>query len=223
MIIVTGTMRSGTSTWVRILEAAGFPVVDGPVLGRWEERSPRSSRRHVVEVLVPGLVRTELAYIDAVIATMRHWREHGSWLETGGEPRAERWSLPPWLEWWQLHYDLIRDVATRRYRFHMQTYESLLADPEGCLAKVLRWLGGGDLRAACEVVAPELRSQGECDGTIGCELAEMLDELYDAVHRERPLSKAFVDKLNATQRHVDRLVEAHRRGKQAGMAMNRAC
>lgn len=263
MIIVTGTMRSGTSMWMQILGAAGLPVIGAPFLGRWEESilganprgffespfrrgiyyatnpddegvyvSPQSSRRHVVKVFVPGLVRTDVAFIDYVIATMRHWREYGSSLERlhrmeddfkrrhpeVGEPeRPERSPLPPWLEWWQVHYDLIRDVATRRYRFHMQTYESLLVDPEGCLAKVLKWLGGGDLRAACEAVAPELQSQRERGGAGDCEFAEALDELYEVVHRARRVSPAFIEKLNATQRQVDELVETHRRDRQVGL------
>lgn len=260
MIIVTGTMRSGTSMWMQILKAAGLPVIGVPYLGRWEKSireanprgffespfrrgiyyatnpddegvfvSPKASRCHVVKVFVPGLVRTDLAFIDRVIATMRHWREYESSLErlqrledgfklrnpdTGEPPRSERTLVPPWLEWWQLHYDLIRDVTTRRYRFHVQTYESLLADPEGSLAKVLEWLGGGDLPAACAAVAPELQSQRDREGGSECDFAATLDELYDVVHRKRSLSKAFVDELNVTQRRVDRWVEEQRLAEQ---------
>jgi hypothetical protein len=268
MIIVTGTMRSGTSMWMQALKAAGFPVIGTPFPRRWEESireanprgffesplrqgiyyatnpddegvfiAPKTSRRHVVKVFVPGLVRTDLAFVDRVVATMRHWREYASSLERlqrledgfaqrhselGEPPRAERSPLPPWLEWWQLHYDLIRDVATRRYRFHVQTYESLLADPEGSLAKVLEWLGGGDLRAACAAVAPELQSQRERCGGSDCEFAEALDELYDVVHHKRSLSKSFVEQLNATQRRVDRWVEEQRVVAHGGAVIRRA-
>ncbi|MCH9688423.1 MAG: hypothetical protein K0V04_43735 [Deltaproteobacteria bacterium] len=187
---------------------------------------PQSVRRHAVKIFVPGLVRTDYAFIDHVVATMRHWREYVGSLERlhrmedaylrnhpqEGQQRPERSSLPAWLEWWQLHYDLIRDVATRRYRFHMQTYESLLEDPERSLGKVIAWLGGGDIAAAVAAVEPGLQTQRDRSGAgaSDCEVSEILDELYDTVHRDRSMSKGFIDKLNATQRQVEELVAARR-------------
>ncbi|MCA9638710.1 MAG: hypothetical protein KC420_21925, partial [Myxococcales bacterium] len=38
---------------------------------------PEQTRRHAVKVFVPGLVRTDLAFIGPVIGTMRSWREYG--------------------------------------------------------------------------------------------------------------------------------------------------
>jgi len=37
---------------------------------------PEETKRVVVKVFVPGLIRTDIAYVDHVIATMRPWREY---------------------------------------------------------------------------------------------------------------------------------------------------
>ncbi len=44
MIIVTGTKRSGTSMWMQILRAAGFPVIGEAFPGQWE-RSLRGANQ----------------------------------------------------------------------------------------------------------------------------------------------------------------------------------
>ncbi len=44
MIIVTGTKRSGTSMWMQILSAAGYPVIGEAFPGTWE-RSIRAANR----------------------------------------------------------------------------------------------------------------------------------------------------------------------------------
>jgi hypothetical protein len=49
MIIVTGTKRSGTSAWMQILRAGGFPVVGAPFPGRWGESIRAANERGFYE------------------------------------------------------------------------------------------------------------------------------------------------------------------------------
>ncbi|MBW1907472.1 MAG: hypothetical protein JRJ24_19670, partial [Deltaproteobacteria bacterium] len=37
---------------------------------------PADTRRHAVKVFVPGLIRTDCAFIDKVVATVRPWRQY---------------------------------------------------------------------------------------------------------------------------------------------------
>lgn len=181
---------------------------------------PEQTERHAVKVFIPGLIRSDLAYLDRVIATVRGWRDFARSRErlralgrAGGEVAGEEApSLPPGLEWWAENFALIRDVATRRYPFHMLSYESLLADPERTIAEVLAWLGVGDPGKASAVVhrgAGTSVPGGALDET-GLEPVHMqvLDELHDHIHRGLALGPAFVERLNQTDRELrPRLLE----------------
>jgi hypothetical protein len=260
MIIVTGTKRSGTSMWMQILLAAGFPSIGTAFPGVWErsikEANPfgfyeskfrqgvyfatnpdpetgaflHSSqvKRHAVKIFIPGLIRTELAYLNRVISTMRSWREYCSSLkrlhsmedsfreETKRSGEAAQQSfpdeqvdsnirtgqLPPALEWWFENYDLIRNVATRRFPFHMVTYDRLLRDPSAELSKVLQWLGEGSLPAALLAVKPEARTQNKpmAPDELVADFADFFDEFYEVVDTARALDASFIEKLNETNR-----------------------
>ena len=276
MIIVTGTKRAGTSLWMQILGAAGFPVVGEAFPGVWEASireanprgffesayrqgiyyrtnpdpetgrffHPREVKGHAVKIFVPGLVRTDLAYIGPVVGTMRSWREYTPSLKRlfqledrwraeavarGEAPpvgtfpteetlnRVRAGQTPAALEWFFDNYDLIRDALTRKYPFHMTTYDRLLADPQGEIAQVLRWLGQGDEAAAVAAVDPTLRTQaggGEVDETVA-DVAGIFDELYHSVNVEKTLTRGFIEELNRTNRLLsDRwkeIVEARRK------------
>jgi hypothetical protein len=268
MLIVTGTKRSGTSMWMQILVAAGFPPIGEAFPGVWEKsikdanphgfyeskfRSgiyfatnpnpetgaymhPNQVKRHAVKVFIPGLIRTDYAFINLVIATVRSWREYTPSLQRlfdmenaflaeararGAAPPPRSFpsekveaivkagQLPPVLEWWFENYDLIRDVATRKYPFHMVTYDRLLKDPSLEIGKVLKWLGEeGNLEAAVAAVKPETRTQtkkedGAPDPFVA-DFTEVFDELYDTIDRaeNQNLSPAFVDKLNQTNQEL---------------------
>lgn len=256
MILVTGTPRSGTSMWMQILVAAGFPAIGeafpgdwGALLsaanpdGFWESQLiggvyyrtnphpltgaflfPEQTELHAVKVMVPGLVRSDLAFLDRVIGTVREWRQfvasrerlssmHGALEPAGLEPvdRALRLSLPAELEWWVDNYALIRDIATRRYAAHVCSYQSLLDDPERAIDEVLRWLGRGDRAKAVAAVRPHRRTQGEQAPTpeLEPELAAVFDELYEHVHEGRTLTLGFLRKLDETDRALRPRVLAH--------------
>lgn len=255
MIIVTGTPRSGTSMWMQILVAAGFPAIGEPFPGDWgallAEANPdgfwesqllggiyyrtnphpltgaflfpEQTELHAVKVMVQGLVRSDIAFLDRVVGTVREWRQfvrsrerlsslHDAALGLEPVDRALRLSLPPILEWWVDNFALIRDVATRRYAAHVCSYQSLLDDPERAVDEALRWLGRGDRAKAIAAVRPHRRTQGEQAPTpadLEPELVEVFDDFYDHVHRGLPLSLAFLRKLDETDRLLRPRVLAH--------------
>jgi hypothetical protein len=185
---------------------------------------PEQVVRHVVKVFIPGLQRTDRAYIGSVIATMRPWREYVASLErlyamedearraAGREGRGPR-RVSPALEWWTENFTLVRDIVTRRLRVHVQSYDGLLEDPEKVIADTCKWLGEGDVAGAVAAVRPSNRTQRalEGDGEIDPEIAEVFDTLYDTVHRHQAITPTFVQKLNATHAKLGpRLLEQRR-------------
>ena len=253
MIVVTGTKRSGTSMWMQILKAAGYPLLGDAFPRDWGETirdanpegfyesqlrygiyyatnpNPRTgaflppgppTRRLAVKIFATGMVRTDLAYVDKVIATMRHFREYSPSLARlrtierenrraravregrGTLEDVERPLLSPVLEWWRDNYGLIRDALVRRYPLHMVSYDAVLREPEVVIPEALRWLGGGDADAAVRAIDPELRTgrvaelqRDDCDLTP--EQAALFDELYARIDRRLPLDADFIDRLNA--------------------------
>ena len=184
---------------------------------------PEQTRFHAVKVLVPGLVRSDLAYLDRVIGTVREWRAFAASRERlrelyrkqyGLEPHEQllRLDLPPALEWWVDNYGLLRDLATRRYAAHVSSYASLIADPEAAIAEVLAWLGRGDLERAVAAVRPrpvQVAVETPADPQVDAEDIEIFDELYDHIHRALPLSAAFLAKLNETDLRLRPRLLAH--------------
>lgn len=183
---------------------------------------PDQTTFHAVKVMIPGLVRSDLAYLDRVIGTVREWRQFCAsrvrlrdlYREaTGLEPHDAlfRQELPPALEWWVDNFALLRDVATRRYAAHVCSYQSLLDDPEKAVDEVLRWLGRGDRHKAIAAIQPRHQTQKNDVPTpeLEPEFAEVFDALYDRIHRGEPLSAAFLAKLNETDRALRPRLLAH--------------
>jgi hypothetical protein len=250
MIIVTGTKRSGTSMWMQILRAAGFPSLGEAFPHDWGETirganeggfyesplrhgiyyatnphpltgaflPPRTSRRVAVKVFASGLVKSDLAYVDRVIASMRPWREYASSLQRlytmerasklaqaeheGRAPETvlDNAYLSPVLEWWRDNYVLVRDALVRRYPLHMISYASVLRAPAQVIGEVIEWLGAGDAQAALAAVREELRTQQEVelsDSGVSREHEALFDELYAHIDERRALSEGLIDRLNA--------------------------
>jgi hypothetical protein len=243
MIIVTGTKRSGTSMWMQILTAAGFPAFgeafprnwgatlkdanpDGfyeSILRRgiyWRTNPhpvsgayffPEQVEKHVVKVFIPGLARTDRAYIGSVIATVRHWREYERSLQrlyaiedAGRKEGKPPLRMSPVLEWWTENFTLVRDIVTRRYRVHVQSYDGLLRDPPRVIEDTLTWLGSGDVAAAVAAVKPSNRTQARDEQEAAGEefppeIREAFELLYTAVDERRPLTAELITALNRTQ------------------------
>jgi len=262
MIIVTGTKRSGTSMWMQLLQAAGFPPIgdafprnwettlkDANPGGFWESELrrgifyetnpdpktgtylfPEQTERHAVKVFIPGLLKTDRAFISKVVATIRPWRQYlGSVhrlyaIERKAQKAARKDSssplpppvvMSPIVEWWVENFSLISDIVTRRYPFYMVAYDSVLEAPDETLHAVFRWLGEGDAGAAIQKVEPALRTQAhdsqneahQEEDSLEPEVIEVFDALYDLVLKQAPLEQAFVDRLNETNEALGPRIE----------------
>ncbi|MFT4702522.1 MAG: hypothetical protein ACI81R_000207 [Bradymonadia bacterium] len=246
MIIVTGTKRSGTSMWMQVLAAAGFPVLGTKFMRNWESTikdanphgfyesllrrgiyfatnphpkngvylRPDDTRQVAVKVFASGLARSDLAYVDKVLVTMRPWQEyvsslgrlyemeHSARIESHaaeGKPEPER---PPHLdahlEWWLDNYLIVRDIATRGYPARITTYPRMLSDTRRVLSEVLGFLGAGDLDAALATVKPETRTQTAPD--VEVELPDrartLFDRLFETVDGGAGLSVDLIAEMN---------------------------
>lgn len=202
----------------RLRQGIFFATNPDPATGAF--LPPDATRRHVVKVFIPGLIRTDLAYLDRALATLRPWREQvvslrrlyameDAFFATLPDDQREaavrraarvRDRIPAEVEWWFDYYELIRDVGCRRYPFHLTTYDRVLDDPEGEIRRVVAWIGGGDAKAAIAAVAPTLSTQRgaapELTHVLDAPIAALMDEVYDAANRQRGLSADLVDRLN---------------------------
>jgi hypothetical protein len=249
MIIVSGTKRSGTSMWMQILSAGGFPVIGEAFPSNWGEAigdaNPKGfyeskltagvyfrtnpdpatgaylhagqTRSHAVKIFGPGVIRTDIAFCNRVLVTVRPWQEYvASILELRAssaaahsldESRRASDGTDPVLEWWADYFGLVRDAATRGYPVHFQSYAATLADPERVIGEVFDWLGGGDVAAAVRCVESSLHRNRRAEITLAtpevpAHVLAACDLLYETVHAGRALDQATVDELNAAQRSL---------------------
>lgn len=181
---------------------------------------PKDSRRHVVKVFIPGLCRTDYAYLDRVVGTLRSWRDYGpslarlyaledEHLAKKGEAalehaRAHRGAAPPWAEWFLENYELIRDFSVRRFPLRLYSHERLLEDPERIVDAVLAWIGAGDRAGALAAIEPRLgrTRQTPTPDDVDPAHAEVFDALYDTLHREQPLPGALTKRLDALHKEL---------------------
>lgn len=182
--------------------------------------APHQTREHAVKIFIPGLIRSDVAFLDRVVATVRGWREYVASIRRVGVAAA---SLPPALEWWCNNFGLIRDLAIRGYPAHVVSYDSFVADPERVAAEVLGWIGRGDPAAAARVVRPGSRegslalSDAELADGVEARHLEVFDELYATIDAGRPLTANFIDRLNAVDRALRPRVREHQAGVEAEM------
>lgn len=188
---------------------------------------PEQVDRHVVKVFIPGLVRSDRAFIGKVVATMRAWREYTASLERLYAMEDQRrpagvappLRMPAPLEWWTENFMLIRDIAIRRYPVHVQSYDGLLSDPAGVVDKTLDWLGleGLDVETAVGAVKPDNRTQRTSsdagtampdDLNLDPDVIEMFDALYEQVHGGAGLTSTFIQELNVTNEKLTPLLRA---------------
>ena len=187
---------------------------------------PEQTREHVAKVFIPGLIRTDVAFMDRVIATVRGVRPYCVSLsrmrELAGEDRERSlFDVPiePALRWWMENFALLRDVATRRYAAHVTTFDRLLDAPDQQLDVVLPWLGRGHRTPALAAIDVTLRNHDDTapdpDGVEPRHL-RIFDDLYDHLHCGRDLSPAFVDLLNRTDQELQpRILAAREQAREA--------
>lgn len=278
MIIVTGTKRSGTSMWMQLLNAAGFPPIgtafprnwektikDANPAGFWESKLrngiyymtnpdpqtgrylfPEETTGCAVKVFIPGLIKTDRAFITRVVATVRPWRQYVRSLarlyemerRSLDEPREQGVDrlpspvhMPAVIEWWVENFSLFSDIVTRRYPFIMVSYESVLADPKSAVRSVFEWIGTGDADAAIAQVEPALQTQEipshdrevDEESDVEPDVVDVFDKLYEVVCEQRSIDQAFVDLLNETNRKLSpRIQEAVRVATESQNARRRA-
>ena len=175
---------------------------------------PEHVKGYAVKVFVPGVVRSERAYIDHLVANVREWREYEASINRlyaveaasreeqrskGVELPPEPFHFPPAYEWWMENFALVRDISLRRYPFRLQTYDQVLEDPAKVIGGVLEWVGHGDIDAAVAAVKPENRTQSRPESeTVTPELAKTFDALYEAVAEGKGFGTALLQELNQT-------------------------
>jgi hypothetical protein len=196
---------------------------------------PEQVEGHCVKVFIPGLVRTDRAYIGRVIATVREWREYEASLQrlhamedaeraqaTSGETAPPE-RMPPALEWWAENFALVRDISIRRYPVHAQSYDGLLREPDRVIRETLAWLGRGDAGRALATPKPERRTfQRPESSSVPPEVAEVFDELYATIDQRRELAQSFLLKLNETNERLTPLLEENAGRVMADVARRRA-
>lgn len=174
---------------------------------------PEHVEGYAVKVFVPGVIRSERAYIEHLVANVREWREYEASIErlyameakTREEQRAkgievdEPFNFPPAYEWWMENFALVRDISLRKYPARLQTYDQVLEDPERVIGGVLRWIGRGDVEAGVAAVKPENRTQVRPESSsVEPKLAQVFDDLYAAIAGGKGIANALLRTLNET-------------------------
>ncbi|MBA3550513.1 MAG: hypothetical protein H0T76_28900 [Nannocystis sp.] len=198
-----------------------FATNPHPVSGRYF--LPEHVAGHAVKVFIPGVIRSERAYIGHLIANLRPWQEYEASIlrlyaiedeamRTSGQAVPEhRSQMPPAYEWWLENFALIRDITLRRYPARLLSYARVLADPEATIAGILRWIGRGELAPALTAVKPEHRTQHApaSTTTLPPDVARVFDDLYAAVEDDAVFTRpALLRSLSAlNQRLLPELTE----------------
>lgn len=224
----------------RLRAGVFFGTNPDPTTG--EYLTSEATVHHVVKVFIPGVVRTERAYLHRVVATMRHWRTYArsiealyareeAWLaehppegstseQAVARARARRAPVPAPIEWFFENYELIRDFAVRRYPIHFSTYERTVSDPEAVFGPVLAWIGQGDPARAAAAVDRPLSRSGELSAVASEDAvepadAQLFDDLHAAIHETSSVPRGLAEPLNEAW---NRLGERYRRVEAARVA-----
>ena len=192
---------------------------------------PDDTRMHAVKVFPEGLVRSDLAFLDRVLVTIRPWHEYAASMDRlfRIENAARGWTdgdrpprLHPALEWWSAYFSLVRDVALRRYRVHLQPWAHVLDRAEEVVPRVLDWVSSGtevagllDVRAAIAAVKPGTPTHsGEAPDDVVFEGVDatarrVFDDFYSAVALGRGLHAELLARMNALQDELSPAFAAH--------------
>ncbi len=192
---------------------------------------PKASASTVVKVFIPGLVRTDMAYLNRVLICTRGWRAYvrslnrlytieDEWMlnnpeewRTGEERQAEaaskRPALPPAIEWWYDQYEAVRDISVRKYPYKFVSYEETLDDPASMLDRVFDFVAGPnrkalDFDAALAAIAPP-PSSVEPEPTppeVTPEMEVVFDLYAERVRSPRGLDKDLLARMNELHRGI---------------------
>jgi len=175
---------------------------------------PDAVTGYAVKVFVPGVVRSERAYIEHLIANIREWREYEASINRlygledrdrlAKDPEATPpYRFPPAMEWWMENFALVRDISLRKYPAQLQTYDEVLSDPDKVIGRVFERIGYGDVEAAVAAVKPENRTQERPESeTVEPEMAKTFDDLYEAIALGEGVGNALLRDLNALNKRM---------------------
>jgi hypothetical protein len=181
--------------------------------------SPEATKNFAVKVFMAGIVRTDIAYLDKVIVTVRHWAEYGRSLDRlnaledqylcnmpAGEAKANRLkskallrekTLPPEIEWFFENLKFLKDYNLRKYNCQLTAYDDLVGDPEKTLQRVFPWLGFGKVEVGLGAIDDALRGRKITRPEVQHPYAEIFEDFYNALAKAS-VPKALVEKLNET-------------------------
>ncbi|MFK7928472.1 MAG: hypothetical protein AB8H79_09785 [Myxococcota bacterium] len=227
------------------LIGSAYPAYWGDVLGDFNERGfhesrlragvwwktnphpetgaylfPEQTRRHLVKVFAHGLTRTDAAFIDFAVITLRDWRSftrsfddlhtrEKAWFAENNMvfPGSENPKPIPY-QWWAQNYELIRDIATRRHSARFLTYDRTLRNPSMEIGAVLDALGIEDpakRAAAIACVEPSLsspRPPHPHEQAVHPDDAKTFDALFQTIDQGQAIGPELIERLNATQRRI---------------------
>ena len=132
-----------------------------PETGRYLH--PKNTSRLLAKVFIPGLVKSDHAFLGRVVCSVRPWQQYSRSVRKMRhlESQVFEWAtkekqphyLPPELEWLKENFMLVRDLRVRGYPHRVVPHSQLMTSPEATLAKILAWVGGDASKA------PELAKQ----------------------------------------------------------------
>lgn len=196
-------------------EGINFTTNPDPGTGAWID--PRETHGDVIKVFAQGVARTDFAYLDRVVATIRPWRDFAASrarlaaldVAPDGTAPATMYEVPAVVEWWMNYYVLMRDALVRGYPFSIVAYDELVAQPRAVLAEALPWLGGGDVDAAVATVgsshatAPDATWDRAADeGAVPPSVLDACDALYARVLEGARFDDALFAELDAAHELV---------------------
>ena len=195
----------------RLRKGVYFDTNPNPETGAYLH--PQATRRTAVKVFARGLIRTDHAFLDRVIVTMRPWRTVVTSVNTlyrqeeeflGKVPKRPELSEPD--IWWLENYDILRDAAVRRYPIRLVACERVVEQPRRTLEPLLDWLGGGDLDAAVAAVDPSLQrsSPAQVDWALG----GLADRWYASVRDTGMVQPGLVAELNEAHQALEERLDA---------------
>jgi hypothetical protein len=169
-----------------------------PQTGRYLH--PSVAKKLLVKVFIPGVVRSDVAFLDRVVATVRPWREvlRSSRKMRGLEADVFGWGqgstvgpryFPADSEWLRENFMLARDLRLRQYPHKLIPHAHLLAQPREVLGEVLEFLGGpmDALPVMSEQVDPTLHRNkvSDIETVLDDDVIALVDTWMEQVHEGR--------------------------------------
>jgi hypothetical protein len=180
--------------------------------------SPEAGKGKGIKLFIPGLVKTDIAYVEYVIATIRHWKtyelsigkmykkEEDWWREELNkknpekenkeeliqeELKRQRGSYPFAIEWFMENVQLLRNFEIRRFPLVMKSYEALLENPDDIISKVFSFIKLGDYKKGSLAVEKGLYRSKAIDNTsdyLEPKEVKLFDDLYYSIHQGSKVS-----------------------------------